>query len=125
MLFADGEAFRQATRTLYGELSRYVHPMHEQVARRLEQAVRGVYIGCETADDLSAFNDLLRRSYDVLLVYVFEALGQASAGDLMLAFDDVEDWPFHQTRFVAEVSRAFDYKAERQGRRRSGERDRG
>jgi hypothetical protein len=125
MLFADGEAFREATRTLYGELSRYVHPMHEQLARRLEQAERGVYIGFETADDLSAFNDLLRRSYDVLLVYVFEALGQASAGDLMLAFDDVEDWPFHQTRFVAEVSRAFDYKAERQGRRPSGERDRG
>lgn len=122
-LLADDDQFRQATRSLYGELSRYTHPMHEQLARRFEQAQRGAYIGFETASDLEAFNDLLRRAYDVLLVYLFEALGHNSAGDLMLAFDEFDDWPFHQTRFVGQVSLAFDYKAERQDReRRSGER---
>jgi hypothetical protein len=120
-LLADSNAFRQATRALYSELSRYVHPMHEQLARRLTQGERGVYIGFETADDLEEFNHLLRRSYDVLLVYLFEALGHASAGDLMLAFDDVKDWPFRQTAFVSSVSSTFDYKAERRSGRHAEE----
>jgi hypothetical protein len=33
---------------------------------------------------------------------------------VILAVDDVDDWPFHRTRFVEQVSRGFDYKAERQ-----------
>lgn len=105
--------FRRATRALYGELSRETHPMHEQLARRLERAERGAHIGYETASDLEAFNELLGRTYDILLAYLLEALGPSSAGDLILSFDDVTGWPFHETRFMAEVSRTFDYKHER------------
>jgi hypothetical protein len=61
VLLADKDEFRQATRNLYGELSRYTHPMHQQLARRLEQAQRGAYPGFETAAELESFNDLLRR----------------------------------------------------------------
>lgn len=72
-LLGDKEAFRQATRRLYGELSRYTHPTREQLARRLERADRGAHIGFDTAEDVAAFNELLRRAYDVLIALIFEA----------------------------------------------------
>lgn len=112
-LVEEKDEFRRATRALYGELSRETHPMHEQLARRLERAERGAYIGFETASDLQAFNELLRRAYDILLVFVAEALGPSSAGDLMLVLDDAQDWPFRSTRFMVGVSGMFDYKRER------------
>lgn len=120
-LLPDAETFRGATRRLYGELSSYVHPSHVQLARRLERAERGVYVGFETAAELHELNDLLRRCYDVILVFLFEALGHASAGDVMLAFDDFEGWPFHDTTFLSALSATFDYKAERELRRRASE----
>jgi hypothetical protein len=118
VLVDDKDAFRGAVRRLYGELSRYTHPSPEQLEGRLERAARGAYAGFETAADLENFNDLLARTYDVLVVLLCEGLGGLAAGDLILAFDDVNDWPFHRTRFVEQVSRGFDYKAERQPLRR-------
>ena len=117
VLVADKDAFRGTVRRLYGELSRFTHPSAGQLGGRLERAVRGAYVGFEAAADVKDFNDLLGRTYDVLVVLVCEGLGDRAAGDLILAFDDVDDvddWPFHRTLFVEQVSRGFDYKAERQ-----------
>ena len=114
VLVADKEAFRGTTRRLYGELSRYTHPSSEQLAARLERAARGAHVGFESAADIKNVNALLERTYDALIVLLCEGLGYQSAGDLILAFDGVDDWPFHHTRFVEQVSRGFDYKAERQ-----------
>jgi hypothetical protein len=111
---ADAEEFKQTTRRLYGELSEFTHPSHDQMARRLEEAGRGIYIGFETAEELESFTDLLRRTYDVLLIFVFEALGPSSTGDVYVqVLDAWPDWPFHRTRYMAKVGRAFDYKLER------------
>lgn len=110
----DKDTFRRTAQRLYGELSRYTHPSAEQLEVRLERAARGAYIGFETAADIEDFNDLLGRTYDVLVVLLCEGLGDQAAGDLILAFDAVDDWPFHRTPFVEQVSRSFDYKAERQ-----------
>jgi hypothetical protein len=110
--------FKRATTLLYGELSRFTHPTHDQLAQRLEQAEHGIYLGFETAAELESFNDLLRRTYDTLLVYLFEALGPDSTGDVFIqVLDERADWPFHATRFIPEVSRSFDYKHERSERR--------
>jgi len=112
---ADPAAFRQTTKRLYGELSGFTHPSHEQLARRLDEAERGVYIGFETAAELESFTDLLRRTYDILLVFVFEALRFESTGDVYIhVLDGLTDWPFHQTQYTSEVGRTFDYKIERQ-----------
>jgi hypothetical protein len=111
----DPEAFKQETRRLYGELSRFTHPTHEQLAQQLDEADRGIYVGFETAAELESFTDLLRRTYDILLVFVFEALGPTSTGDVYTqALDDWAEWPFHATTYTPEVSRTFDYKVERQ-----------
>lgn len=83
---------------------------------------RGVYIGFEVAVELGSFASLLSRGYDILLIFIFEALGFSATGDLYInAFDGWPDWPFHQTRYASEVSAAFDYKAERQDMARRGD----
>lgn len=115
LYLADPESLKQATRHLYGELSKFAHPSYDQLALRLQEAERGVYIGFETAVELAAFTDLLRRTYDILLIFVFEALGPSSTGDVYIhALDHQSDWPFHQTRFTSEVGPKFAYKIERQ-----------
>jgi hypothetical protein len=117
LYLADPTAFKQTARRLYGELSGFTHPSREQLARRLEEAERGVYIGFETATELESFTALLRRTYDILLVFVFEALGPSSTGDVYIqVLDGLSEWPFHQTQYMAEVGRTFDYKVERQRR---------
>ena len=112
---ADPESLKQATKRLYGELSKFAHPSYDQLVQRLQEAERGVYIGFETAIELESFTDLLRRTYDILLIFVFEALGPSSTGDVYIhALDALPDWPFHETRFTSEVGPTFDYKSERQ-----------
>jgi hypothetical protein len=114
-LVDDAERFEAVTKRLYGELSTYTHPSHEQMARRLEQAERGVYLGFETSLELASFNDLLERTYDVILVYVFEALGPSSTGDVFInLIDELPNWPFAATAFVPAISASYDYKDERQ-----------
>jgi hypothetical protein len=109
----DPDEFKQATRRLYGELSTFAHPSPEQMKMRLDEAARGVYIGFETAAEFASFTDLLRRAYDILLVFVFEAIGPSSTGDIYVhILDERTQWPFHRTRYVPEVGRAFDYKLE-------------
>ena len=82
-----------------------------------DQAKRGVYLGFETSEELAAFNDLLERTYDVTLVYVFEALGPSSTGDVFInVIDESPDWPFASTAFLSAISAAYDYKQERQSK---------
>lgn len=116
-LIDDAERFEAVTKRLYGELSTYTHPSHVQMASRLDQAERGAYLGFETSVELSAFNDLLERTYDVILVYVFEALGPSSTGDVFInVIDELPDWPFAATAFLSAISASYDYKHERQSK---------
>jgi hypothetical protein len=88
---------------LYGELSKYVHPSHEQMERRLALADRGVFLGFETATELEAFADLLLRTYDVLLAIVFLELGPSSTSDLLPLFTERPQWSFSTSRFIPEI----------------------
>jgi len=116
-LIDDVSRFETVTKRLYGELSTYTHPSHEQMARRLDQAARGVYLGFETSTEFAAFNDLLERAYDVILVYVFEALGPSSTGDVFInVIDELRSWPFAATAFLPAISASYDYKQERQSK---------
>jgi hypothetical protein len=116
--WSDPRPFEKEVRNrLYGSLSAYVHPSHDQLQRRLELADRGVFLGFETADEISDFADLLLRVYDVVLVLVFLALGPSSTGDLFTLHADPDpEWSFWQSRFVPEVSTHFDYKVERKAK---------
>lgn len=90
---------------LYGELSKYVHPSHEQMGRRLALADRGLFLGFETATELEEFAGLLLRTYDVLLAIVFTELWPSSTSDLLPLFTERPQWSFSASRFVPEIWR--------------------
>jgi hypothetical protein len=94
---------------LYGELSDYVHPSHEQMQRRLALADRGVFLGFETAAELDEFTDLLVRTYDVVLAVVFLELGPSSTSDLLPLFIERPEWSFGTSRFVQEIVAKLSY----------------
>jgi hypothetical protein len=114
-MLADPTSLRDAVHSAFGSLSSYTHLSTRQLDERLRRAERGEYIGFESAATLETFNRLLVQAYDVILALIFEGIGPSITGDLFITvFDDHPRWRFHRTKFVAEVSRYFDYKSERQ-----------
>lgn len=113
-MIADPACLKAAVRSAFGNLSGYTHISKGQLDERLRRAERGEYTGFEGAATLDAFNRLLVGTYDVILALVFEGIGPGFTGDLFIGvFDDQPEWRFHRTKFVREISRYFDYKAER------------
>lgn len=112
-----GEA-NDAILSLYSELSRYVHATALQFEHALARARRGEDAGMESVATLNQFNNLAFQVYDLVLVRLFHGLGLSMAGDIFTGIlDDEPKWRFHKGKFVARLSRCFDYKAERQLRR--------
>lgn len=113
----EPEQLRHAVKQSFGALSGDVHPSRTAVKERLARAERGEFVGFEGPRVLEAFNGLMSQTLDVVLALIFQGIGPSFTGDLFIQiFDDLPDWKFHRTRFVAQISRHFDYKVERQDR---------
>jgi len=111
----DKEALRNAVHSAFGALSGYTHLSRIQLNERMRRAERGEYTGFESAKTLEAFNRVAFQVYDVVLALIFEGIGPSFTGDLFIqVLDSRPEWRYHKGRFVAEVSRGFDYKEERQ-----------
>ncbi len=114
-MLAEPKLLKATAHSAFGNLSGYTHPSKRQLDEQLRRAERGEYSGFESSATLEAFNRLVAQSYDVILALVFEGIGPAFTGDLFInVFDVNPGWRFHKTKFVGEISRYFDYKAERQ-----------
>jgi hypothetical protein len=110
----DAEQFRSAVHQSFAALSGYVHPSRKALEERLSRAARGEFSGFEGARVLEAFNRLASQTLDLVLALNFEGAGRTVAGDLFIqVFNGVPRWKFHRTKFSAQVSHLFDYKAER------------
>ncbi len=111
------EELRGAVKQSFGALSGYVHPSRPTLEERLVRAKQGEFSGFEGPKVIEAFNRLTSQTLDLVLALVFEGIGPSFSGDIIVGvFDENPRWKFHRTRFVAQVSRHFDYKVERQGR---------
>lgn len=116
-MLTDPAAFQAAANSAFGALSGYVHPSRPALTERFARVGRGEYSGFETARTLEALNRRIAECLDLVLVLLFHGIGPGFTGDLFVHWlDEQEDWTFHRIRWVAEVSRFFDYKAERQVR---------
>jgi len=116
LMVRDPDDFRAAVHSCFGRLSGYVHPSQPALGERLARAGRGEFSGFESARTLESFNSVASQCLDLVLVLLFNGIGPTSTGDLFTeAFDRREQWKFHCTRYVPQVSRFFDYKVERQG----------
>ncbi|MGK9233404.1 hypothetical protein KXS07_18420 [Inquilinus limosus] len=104
--------------SLYSQLSRYVHATGPQFKDAMIRERRDESAGMESVATLNRFNKLAFQVFDLVLVRLFFGLGLSLAGDVFTGvLDDFPRWKFHKGRFVARMSRCFDYKHERRVRR--------
>jgi hypothetical protein len=109
----EQDLFRDQVKSLWSQLSGYVHPSREQLAERAARARRGSFSGFVTSRELSGINDQLAAAYDMLGVLWLSAAGPSTAGDIVVV-EDTEQWVFKRSRWLQRLSRTYDYKAERQ-----------
>lgn len=113
-MIEDPKQLRDAVHSAFGALSGFVHPSRKALEERLARAARGEFGGFEGPAVHETFSRLMSQTLDVVLSLVFQGIGPAFTGDVFIeVLDDRPDWKFHRTKFTAEVSRFFDYKAER------------
>lgn len=105
--------FKNELTSLYGNLSILIHTSKVQVEKDFKDFERGQYFGFEDVATLNQFNSLAFRVYDLALVLFFHTIGLGMVGDIFLALDTVPKWPFQKGRFIKELDRFYDYKAER------------
>lgn len=99
--------FRDAVTSAFGALSRYTHASKQQLDERLRRAAGGEWAGFESAATLRSFNRLLFRTYDLVLVLIFEGIGPTFTTDLFKqGFTDHQKWRYHKGKFVREVRAA-------------------
>ena len=104
--------------SLYSELSRYEHATMPQFQDAMARARRNEDAGMESVATLNRFNKLAFQVYDLVMVRIFHSIGLSMAGDIFTGIlDDEPKWRFHKGKFVARLSKCFDYKHERRVRR--------
>ena len=95
----------------------YVHPSQRQIGEQLDKYKKGLHIGFESAKELADITKLAFRAYDMILVLILTGFGQSMSGDLFIDnFDHNQKWKFHKGKYVAQFSKLYDYKQERQSR---------
>lgn len=107
-------AFPARVKSLYKKLCTHVHMSASQIKHDFEGFERGEHFGYETAQQVTEINALFQDVLDLALLVQFEAFDRGLVGDIFVHLLDAQKkWIFHETLFVANVSRFFDYKAER------------
>ncbi len=114
-LLPDPNGFTSAVHSTFGALSSFTHVSETQLQERQRRWAHGELVGFEGPATLDRFNKIVAQAYDLILALIFEGIGPSFTGDLFVSvFDSHQDWKFHKGRYVREISKFFDYKAERQ-----------
>lgn len=108
--------FREATLSAWVNASNYVHLTKRRIDEKVRRRAEGVRLGFETPEMLADAVQSLHDACSIVVVLAFETIGPSFTGDLLVAggLDGIDDWPFHQNRFVAAIDAHFDDKHERQ-----------
>jgi hypothetical protein len=106
--------FNDEVKDFFYKACAYVHPSKKQIEEQLDNYNSGATIGFETAKMFSDVNKLVFRAYDMLLAMLFHGFGYSMTGDLFIqVFDENEKWKYHKGKYVKEISKQFNQKAER------------
>lgn len=106
--------FKAQVKSIYGELSGFVHPSQKQLESWDRRLAAGLRSHMELLGDLKLIVRLARQVYESALVLIFHGLGMPLTGDVFVAWlDDEPSWSFHKTKFTRAISANFDYKVER------------
>ena len=113
----DRVDFDEEVGRIYGITSNYVHLSPKQIEQSIAAATSRVTAGKERPEDVYEFNRLAERAMAASLVFLFHSVPSWVAGDWLVERDGSSiEWHFIQSRFVAGMDQAFDYKHERQMR---------
>ncbi len=106
--------FKSEATSIYKELCSFVHPSKNQLIKYFKDWQKGNTIGFEVPKDLSTFNNLLFRTYSVILVVLLTGFDKQFVGDLFInILDENKDWKYWRSEFLQIISSKYDYKAER------------
>jgi hypothetical protein len=116
MLADKREEFIDATRLAWVNSSNYVHLTKRRIDEKVKMRAEGIRLGFETAEMLAAVVQEVHDACSIVVVLAFETIGPSFTGDILVTggLANDEDWPFHNSEFIAAVDSYFDYKHERQ-----------
>lgn len=112
--FSADKEIKDEIKSLYSELSLTIHPSVQKIKDTERRAEREDYVCMESISSLNKTAKILFKVLDISLLSLFHSLDLSSAGDIFtMELDDYKKWRFHKGRYVSELSKCFDYKAER------------
>jgi hypothetical protein len=112
--FSKSAELKAEILSLYGLFSLTTHPTKNKIEETERISKRGKPAGSDSLKSLNKISKTIFKTLDISLVLLFHSLGQSMAGDIFIVYLDEEiKWKFHKGRFTAELSKCFDYKAER------------
>lgn len=91
-----------------------MHLTKRRVDEKLELREKGVTLGFETSDMLKDVVSDVHGVCSIVMVLTFETIGPSFTGDILVDnLDQLDDWAFHASGYVALVDAYYDYKYER------------
>jgi hypothetical protein len=109
--------FNTEIKKLYGMLCTYIHVSPHQLVEKIQLAHSGRYIGFEGVAELRQLNDELERTLAYVMVLLFHSIPEWVVGDFLVEDDgSTKEFHFNQSRYIIDIDRKFDYKAERQSK---------
>lgn len=107
-------SFATSVRQAWVKASNYVHLTKRRVDEKLELREKGVTLGFETTDMLKDVVSDVHGVCSIVMVLTFETIGPSFTGDILVDnLDQLDDWAFHASGYIALVDAYYDYKHER------------
>lgn len=95
------EQFKKDVINNYSNLCEYIHPSKKQYRERLNNYAKGQYIGFESVAMIRKVNDLVFRSYDMILFLQLYCFGFSMSKDILeLIISDFPKWKFLKGKYV-------------------------
>lgn len=110
-------SFVSDAKKYYGISSNYIHLSQVQIIERMDLVEDGKYIGFEGTEELKELNDRLRLCLSYVLVLLFACIPEWIIGDFLVEpTGQMNNWYFQKSKYISEIDKNFDYKAERKGK---------
>lgn len=107
-------SFATSVRQAWVKASNYVHLTKRRVDEKLELREKGVTLGFETIDMLKNVVSDVHEVCSIVMVLTFETIGPSFTGDILVgSLDQLDEWTFHASGYVALVDAYYDYKCDR------------
>ena len=93
-------------KSIFSELSTFVHPSKGQLDAQLANYNKGNYIGFESLKVATRLNKIVFRGYDLILTMLFTGFGNSMSADLFTElYTQNEKWKFYKGKYISKYSK--------------------